>query len=72
MHVEWQNAIVGLIVAGAAGYLTVGLWRSLVHRRSSCGACSTCPAAKAEEPLVIALDSRLPPPSAPARQSIAL
>ena len=61
MHMDWQNAIVGLIVAGAAVYLSFGLWHSLVRRRSACGACSTCPAAKSEEPLVVGLDPEVKP-----------
>ena len=62
MQFDWQNMIVGLIVVAAAGYLAISLRRALVHRRSACGACSTCPAAKAEEPLVIALDPGCPHP----------
>ncbi len=43
MSSDWQNLIVSLIVAGAAGYVGRLAWRSLLARKTSaCGGCRGC------------------------------
>ena len=56
MTIDWQNVTVGLIVAAALAYLARSGWRVVARRRAGCGACPACPAAKADEPVVVALD----------------
>jgi hypothetical protein len=55
MDFDWQNVIVGLIVVAALAYLARSGWQAVARRRAGCGACSTCPAAKADEPAVVSL-----------------
>jgi hypothetical protein len=55
MDFDWQNVTVGLIVAAALAYLARSGWQAVRRRRAGCGACSTCPAAKADEPAVVTL-----------------
>ncbi len=55
MSFDWQNVTAGLIVAAALAYLARSGWQALAQRRAGCGACATCPAAKADEPAVISL-----------------
>jgi hypothetical protein len=55
MSFDSQNVIAGLIVAAALAYLARSGWQAAWRRRAGCGACSTCPAAKADEPAVVSL-----------------
>ncbi len=56
MNYDWQNVIVGLTVAAALAYLARSSWVALARRRGGCGACSTCPATKTEEPAVVSIE----------------
>jgi hypothetical protein len=54
--VDWQLLIVGVIVAGAAGYLARQTWRTWSGKKSGCGGCSckstTASASQEQTPLI--------------------
>jgi hypothetical protein len=50
MNLDWQNAVVLLLVTGAFAYLVRAAWRSVARRKSpACGGCGTCPAGAAPQ-----------------------
>jgi hypothetical protein len=55
MNVDWQNAIVLMATAGAAGYLVRAAWQTVARKKdSACGGCAKCPG-QAAEPHVIGI-----------------
>lgn len=53
---DWQTAIVILIVAACAGYVGRLMWHSVAAKRAGCGSCGTCPASATKaEPQVFGL-----------------
>lgn len=58
---QWQLLAVGLIVAGAVGYLARRAWRTWAGRKSGCGGCGCKPADRpAARAAVIPLEQVVP------------
>jgi hypothetical protein len=48
MTIGWQDALVLAVVAAAAGYVLLRVWRAIRGRKSaSCGGCGTCSSTQA-------------------------
>jgi FeoB-associated Cys-rich membrane protein len=63
MNADWQNAIVLMATAAAAGYLIRAAWQTFARKKAgACGGCAKCPA-QATEPHVIGIAATVAPKS---------